>query len=152
MSTRTIGLGNSLFHFWTHGDIAALQAEIAGTLQTTNTDVQNCTALPAASKTAWTTFYTTALAQAQASAAWFDTGDQADTLQEIQRGIRSWQQMISGKGCTLSAPLYDGGLNPDPPKPPEVTQWLKYGAIIATAWGVSYVVSQVVEFIPKPVK
>ena len=31
------------------------------------------------------------------------------------------------------APLYDGGLNPDPPKAPDITQWLKYGAIIAVA-------------------
>lgn len=148
MNTKAVGLGNALFTVWWHGDIVALQSSIGAALTATNNDVNACSGVDANSKSAWAAFYASALLQTTSSAAWFDTGSQADHLQDLQRQLLAWQQFVQGKGCALSAPLIQIG-------PAETGKTLenivKYGAIIAVAWGSAYLVSQVVAFIPHPV-
>jgi hypothetical protein len=145
---QQIGLGSSLATFWWHSDIVALQSSIKSALDATNTDVNACAGVDAGSKQAWAAFYTSATAYTQESAAWIDTGSQADHLQDLQRQLLAWQQFLTGKGCALGSPMVQIG-------PAETGKTLeniaKYGAIIAVAWGSAYLVSQVVAFIPHPV-
>jgi hypothetical protein len=147
---KQVGLGNSLFTFWSHGDIVDLQNSIRAALLSTDATVNACAAIDSGSKTSWTSFYTQSMAYANADAAWLNTGTQADAGQSIQRQILAWQQYFKGKGCALNGPLYDTG-DSGAGKGDQITSWLKYGAIIAASWGTAYVISQVVTFIPHPV-
>lgn len=145
---KTVGFGNAFATVWWHSDIVQLQASVAAALTATNNDVNACSGLDATSKSSWAAFYTPAMGYATESAAWFDTGSQADHLQDLQRQILAWQQFIQGKGCSLSGPQVQVGAAATGQT---VENIAKYGAIIAVAWGTAYLVSQVVSFIPHPV-
>jgi hypothetical protein len=141
---RGIGLGNSLFTFWLHGDIVDLQNSIRAALKSTDPAVSGCAVLDPNSRASWTAFSMEATNFVDGSAAWLNTGTQADTGQYLQRAVRSWQEFLQGKGCDLAGPLYEGGITPEP-----VSNWLKYGAIIAVAVATAVVVGEIVPFIPR---
>lgn len=130
--------------FWFHGDIVDLQARLKNGLDATDRSVSSCGALDDATKASWASFYKLASGFCNESAAWLNTGQQADVGQGYESDLVAWQQKLSVK-CALSAPFYNppGGSN-------EKNSTVKYIAIAAGVLGTAYVVGQVAAFIPRP--
>jgi hypothetical protein len=124
--------------FWWHDDIVALQKTLDADLESTNASVAACTALSDTARTAWESFYTNAKAYTQSSAAWVNTGTQADRGQELQRELLAKQQQLT-KSCSNVSPAAD----PDKGKPADLSTYFKWGAVIAGVIGVAYVTGQV---------
>ena len=124
--------------FWWHDDIVALQRQLDADLEGTNLSVTACTGLSSAMQASWQAFYASAKAFTQESAAWLNTGTQADQGQALQRELYAWQQKLSAL-CSLTVPSVD----PDKNKPADLSTYFKWGAVIAGVIGVAYVTGQV---------
>ena len=102
--------------------------------------VNGCTALSASTKASWQAFYAGVKIFTQQSAAWVNTGTQADQGQALQRELYAWQQKLSAT-CPLTVP----SINPDAPKGPiDYNAALKWAGIIVGVVGVAYVTTEVV--------
>lgn len=117
------------------------QARLAAALDGTDSSVQACTTLDAATKTSWGLFYATARGFTREAPGWFGLGSMMDRAEKYEAELLSWQQKLASS-CTLGVPLFN-------PNPPEVSQGLQY-----LAWGVgtisaAYIVGQIISVIPR---
>ncbi len=139
----------------TASDIESEQARTLASANATDLAVQSCTTLDDGTKAQWALF----LAELRDFCSrpvcnfWYPwmpsnclmaTASTGDTMVAHEAQLVGWQGRINPK-CTNAPP----GLTPYNPTPAgeAVTQWLKYGAVIAGFVGSAYVVSQVVPFV-----
>jgi len=126
-------------------DIANEQAALRSALESTNVDVQSCTALDPNEKTAWGLFYGTAIAFCDEEPGWLSsTGSMMNQAEKYEDELVLFQQKLA-KTCKISAPNYA-----PPTAPDSITVALQYVAWTVGAIAGAYVVGKVVSVLPKP--
>lgn len=120
-----------------------LRAAAVGTDQT----VQSCAPLNDATRASWGQFYAAVLDFTGEPTAFWTANAANERAYAYEDELVSWQGKLKGGGCALTVPDYDPSKN----KAQDATlQLFEYLAIIAAAVGGAYVVSRVIEVLPKP--
>jgi len=137
-------------------DIDAEKKRTLASAQVTDQAIQSCSTIDATTKTEWTTFYAGLTAFCSAPTCnfyWYPgipsgctiaTANAGDSMLALENMLSAWQKRI-GAICA-NAPPSLAQFNPNPAGA-QVSDWLRYGAIIAGFVGSAYVVAEVVPFI-----
>ena len=115
--------------------------------------MQSCTTIDATTKQEWTVFYAglVSFCQQPVCSFWYPwmpsnclmaTANTGDTMLAYEKMLLAWQQRIAAV-CANAAP----GLSVFNPEPAaaQISDWLKYGAIIAAFLGTAYVKATIYE-------
>lgn len=133
--------------FWWHSDVVRLQNKLKTGITTTNTAVMASTKLDAATRAAWTAWYTNTLDFCDSDAAWIDTGSDADEGQRLERELVDWQHKLIGGGVVIPGALYT---SPDgkPFIDSDMEKTIRYIAVGAGILGTAYIVGEIMPHIP----
>lgn len=132
--------------FWFHSDIVDLQTRLSAAITTTNASVTACTTLDTATATAWANWYAPAAAFCAESAAWINTGQQADVGQGYEKDLVAWQRLLAGKKCPVpGTPYAPPGQNGQDPTDNQTLKWIVVGVSIV---GVAYIVGEIAPHVP----
>ena len=132
-------------------DIVAEQKRTLANAQATDAAVQSCTGLDASTKAQWAAFYTqlTYFCNLPVYNFWWPwmpseyllaNGNTGNTMLAYEAQLQAWQQRIAH--LCPSAPPTLTTFDPNPTGV-QVSDWLKYGAIIAGFVGTAYAVAEV---------
>jgi hypothetical protein len=102
----------ALFTVWTADDVSTAQAQLLASAKETDTGLASCGAIPAATKSEWSTWLAAVTAFCQQVPVYIPTssdevsvffaGSRADQLQEYQKELQAWQTKFAGtKGCNF---------------------------------------------------
>ena len=150
---------SSHYGILTAGSVQAEQARTLTAAQTTDACVQSCSSLDPTTKAQWGIFMAglTVWCQTPVVNVWTPwmpsnavvvTADTGDTMMSWEAQLQGWQQRLSAS-CPCVGPILSQ-FNPQNPTAGSIVTALGYAAVIAGFLGTAYVVSKVVEFIPKP--